>query len=200
MAQTLETSTVGQPTIEIVSLFPRQGEWTEEDYFNLPETNKIIELSEGRLIITPSPTEQHQKISGNLHFLIKNHIQIKKLGEVRYSPLDVRLYEGVIREPDIVFMSNEHKDRIAKTYWGVPDLVMEIISESTAKEDRVTKFFEYLKAGISEYWIVDSFRQSIEVFALENGTYVTFGKWGSGEIAKSKLLDGFEVIVDEITG
>ena len=106
--------------------------------------------------------------------------------------------QGVVREPDIVFMSNEHKDRIAKTYWGVPDLVMEIISESTAKEDRVTKFFEYLKAGISEYWIVDSFRQSIEVFTLENGTYVTFGKWGIGEIAKSKLLDGFEVSVDEI--
>ena len=198
MARTLETSTVGQPTIEIVSLFPRQGKWTEEDYFKLPETNRIIELSEGRLIITPSPTEQHQRISLNLSLLIATYVKLYKLGEIRYSPLDVRLYEGLIREPDIVFMSNEHKDRIAETYWGVPDLVMEIISENTVKEDRLTKFFEYLKAGISEYWIVDPFRQSIEVFALENGTYVTFGKWGVGETAKSKLLDGFDVSVDEI--
>ena len=198
MARTLETSTVGQPTIEIVSLFPMQGKWTEEDYFNLPETNRIIELSEGRLIITPSPTEQHQRISLNLSLLIATYVKLYKLGEIRYSPLDVRLYEGLIREPDIVFMSNEHKDRIAETYWGVPDLVMEIISENTVKEDRLTKFFEYLKAGISEYWIVDPFRQSIEVFALENGTYVTFGKWGVGETAKSKLLDGFDVSVDEI--
>jgi len=198
MARTLETSTVGQPTIEIVSLFPNQGKWTEEDYFKLPETNRIIELSEGRLIITPSPTEQHQRISLNLSLLIATYVKLYKLGEIRYSPLDVRLYEGLIREPDIVFMSNEHKDRIAETYWGVPDLVMEIISENTVKEDRLTKFFEYLKAGISEYWIVDPFRQSIEVFALENGTYVTFGKWGVGETAKSKLLDGFDVSVDEI--
>jgi len=78
-------------TTEIVSLFPRQGEWTEEDYFNLPETNRIIELSEGRLIITPSPTTEHQKILGNLYFVIKGHIMAKKLGEVVTSPVDVRL-------------------------------------------------------------------------------------------------------------
>lgn len=200
MTQTIEieVSQNGQPTKEIVSLFPKQGEWTEDDYFRLPETNRIIELSEGRLIITPSPTEKHQRISGKIYFLIYSHVSRKNLGEVRYSPLDVRLYRGVIREPDIVFMSNEHRDRITEKYWGVPDLIVEILSESTEKEDRVTKFFEYLKAGVSEYWIVDPFRQTIEVFVLENETYVTFGKWGIGETAKSKLLDGLEVNVKEV--
>lgn len=200
MTQTIEIeiSQNGQPTKEILSLFPEQGKWTEEDYFRLPETNKIIELSEGRLIITPAPTEQHQKISLNLSVAMSTYVKLHKLGEVRYSPLDVRLYYGVIRQPDIVFMSNQHKDRITEKYWGVPDLVMEIVSEATEKEDRVIKFFEYLKAGVLEYWIVDPFRQTIEVFTLENGTYITFGKWGIGEIAKSKLLDGFEVKVDEV--
>ncbi|HGE71931.1 TPA: Uma2 family endonuclease [Candidatus Poribacteria bacterium] len=200
MTQTIEIeiSQNGQPTKEIVSLFPKQGEWTEDDYFRLPETNRIIELSEGRLIITPSPTEKHQRISLNLLLQIANYVKTHKLGEVRHSPLDVRLYRGVIREPDIVFMSNEHRDRITEKYWGVPDLIVEILSESTEKEDRVTKFFEYLKAGVSEYWIVDPFRQTIEVFVLENETYVTFGKWGIGETAKSKLLDGLEVNVKEV--
>lgn len=200
MAQTLEELKAEGKTLEILDLFPRQGKWTEEDYFRLPETNRIVELSRGRLIITPSPTTEHQRISSSLHFLIGSYIRAKKLGEVCYSPLDVRLWQGTIRQPDIVFMSNEHKDRITKRYWGVPDLAMEILSESTEKEDRIDKFYEYEKAGISEYWIVDPYRQVIEVFILEKGAYVLFGKWGTGEVAYSKTLAGFQASVDDIFG
>ena len=200
MARTLETSAVGQPTIEIVSLFPKQGKWTEEDYFKLPETNRIIELSEGRLIITPAPTTKHQRISSKLYLLIGNFVSSKNLGEACYSPLDVRLLEGTIRQPDIVFMSNEHLDRITERYWGVPDLAIEILSESTAKEDRINKFFEYLQAGILEYWIVDPEAKTIDVYTLIKGAYVPYGRWKIGENAKSKLLVGFEVSIDEIMG
>jgi Uma2 family endonuclease len=178
---------------------------TEEDYFKLPETNRIIELSEGRLIITPSPTTEHQKILGNLYFVIKGYIMAKKLGEVVMSPMDVRLWKGNIRQPDIVYMSIEHIDRITKQYFGIPDLVVEMLSESTAKNDKEDKFYEYEKAGIPEYWIVDPETKTIEVFTLENGTYTPCplvrgfgGISGIGETAKSKLLDGFEVSVDEI--
>jgi len=198
MTQPIEKSTVGQPTIEIVSLFPKQGEWTETDYFRLPETNRIIELSEGRLIITPSPTDQHQKISFKLSLLIGNHVLSNNLGEVRHAPMDVRLWEGKIRQPDVAFMSNEHLGRITEKMWGVPDFVIEILSEGTAKIDRGKKYREYQKAGVSEYWIVDPLTQSIEVYTLKNKSYKLFGKWCSGEIAKSKLLDGFEVKVDEV--
>jgi len=97
-------------------------------------------------------------------------------------------------------MSIEHIDRITKQYFGIPDLVVEMLSESTTKNDKEDKFYEYEKAGIPEYWIVDPETKTIEVYTLEKGVYVTFGKWGIGETAKSKLLDGFEVIVDEIMG
>jgi len=198
MAQTVEISAIGQPTKEILRFFPKQGEWTEADYFRLPEINQIVELSEGRLIITPSPTEQHQRISAKMFSLIWNYALSNNVGDVRYSPLDVKLYEGVVREPDIIFMSNEHRDRIADTYWGVPDLVVEILSEGTARIDREEKYLEYQQAGVLEYWIVDPFNQSIEVYSLKNGVYELFGKWGAGEIAKSKLLDGFEVNIDDV--
>jgi Uma2 family endonuclease len=187
-------------TFELLKLFPRQGEWTEDDYFNLPETNRIIELSEGRLIITPAPTTQHQEISSKLHLLIGNFVSLNNLGKVCYSPLDVKLWEGIIRQPDIVFMSNEHLDRITERYWGVPDLAIEILSESTAKEDRINKFFEYLQAGILEYWIVDPEAKTIDVYTLIKGAYVPYGRWEIGENAKSKLLVGFEVSIDEIMG
>jgi Uma2 family endonuclease len=197
MAQAVEISQIGQPTMEILSLFPKQGEWTEYDYFRLPETNRIIELSEGRLIISPSPTPKHQDISARLFFLFANYVFSRNLGKVVTAPMDTRLYEGVVRQPDIEFMSNEHLDRITNI-WGVPDLVVEILSEGTAKEDKEDKFKEYQRAGVPEYWIVDPFNQSIEVYTLQKRTYKLFGKWGLGEIAKSKLLDGLEVSVDEV--
>jgi Uma2 family endonuclease len=201
MAQSIEEINQQENlTFELLKLFPRQGEWTESDYFNLPETNKIIELSEGRLIITPAPTSKHQKILSKLFLLIGDHVLSSDLGEIVVSPIDVRLLEGIIRQPDIVFMSNEHKDRITEKYWGVPDLAIEVLSESTAKEDRANKFFEYSRAGILEYWIVDPEAKTIDVYTLINGAYVPFGRWGIGEIAKSKLLDAFEVRIDEVMG
>jgi len=184
--------------LEIAGLFPRQGEWTEEDYFRLPETNKIIELSEGRLIISPSPTPRHQKISSKLHLLMGSFVLSNNLGEVCYSPLDVRLWKGNIRHPDIAFMSNKHRKRITNKFWGIPDLALEIISKGNEKQDRVEKFEEYEKAGIPEYWIVDPFQQTIEVFILESGSYILLGKFGTGEMAYSKLLDGFQVSVNSV--
>jgi len=200
VAQTLEELKAEGLTLEVLELFPRQGKWTERYYFSLPETNRIVELSKGRLIITPAPTTEHQRISSNLYFLVRRYIQAKKLGEACYSPLDVRLWPDTIRQPDIVFMSNEHKDRITERYWGVPDLVMEILSESTEKGDRTDKFSEYEKAGILEYWIVDPFGRLIEVYVLDQNSYKMLGKWGTGEVAYSKVLAGFQAAVDDVFG
>ena len=198
MAQTIEEIRPQESLIELLKIFPRQGEWTEADYFKLPETNKIIELSEGRLIISPSPTTQHQQIVNKLNFLLYSHVLNNSLGEVVTSPMDVRLWKGNIRQPDIVFVSNKHRKRITRRYFGVPDLVMEILSKSTAKEDKENKYQEYERAGVLEYWIVDPFRKAIEVYTLDDGIYKKFGKWGIDETVKSKLLDGFEVRIDEV--
>lgn len=201
MARTLEeTKQDNKLTTEVLKLFPRQGEWTEADYFRLPETNKIIELSKGRLIMTPSPTTRHQRIILKLSRLLIDHTSLLNLGEVIVAPMDVRLWEGTVRQPDIVFMNNEHLDRITEEMWGVPDLVMEILSEGTTKVDKGDKYLEYQKAGILEYWIVDPFKQVIDIYTLEDGTYILSGKYGIGEIAKSKLLIGFDVLISKVLG
>jgi len=199
MSQTIEKELLVEDIVwEIARLFPRQGKWSEKDYFNLPETNRIIELSRGRLIISPSPTLIHQRISGKLYVLIFNYVRQNNLGEVVAAPMDVRLWEDNIREPDIIFISNEHSDRLNNKCLGVPDLVIEIISESNKKQDLDEKFSDYEIAGVQEYWIVNPLQKIIEVFTLENGTYVLFGKWGVGDIAHSKLLHGFQVEVDSV--
>lgn len=198
MLQSVEEIQAEGKILEILDLFPRQGEWTEEDYYKLPETNRIIELSQGRLIITPAPTTQHQIVIGKLFLLIGNYVLSNNLGTTAMSPIDVRLYPGTIRQPDIVFISNEHKNRVHKQYLDPPDLVIEILSESTEQEDRTIKFYEYAKAGIPEYWIVDAEKHTIEVYISENREYKLLGKWDVGEIARSKVLTGFEVSVDSV--
>jgi Uma2 family endonuclease len=186
--------------VEVAQLWPLQGEWREEDYFSLPDTNRIIELSEGELIMTPLPTESHQRTSIRLLFSLYTFVHERELGVVRYAPLPVRLWPGKIREPDILFVSNEHLDRIGERVYGPPDLVVEITSPGTMHVDRVEKFSEYAKAGVEEYWIVDPDAETIEVFVLRRGAYVMLGKWGRGEVARSEVLKGFEVKVNEVMG
>ncbi|MDW8367883.1 MAG: Uma2 family endonuclease, partial [Abditibacteriales bacterium] len=90
--------------------------------------------------------------------------------------------------------------------WGVPDLVVEVISprtehsSGTEKTDRKDKFKEYEQAGVGEYWLVDPQQRAIEVYVLRGGKYALLGKWGMGEVARSEMLPNFEVPVADIVG
>lgn len=185
-------------TLAVVELYPPQGEWSEEDYFNLPDTNRYIELSEGRLIMPPHPTYRHQRALLELYARLRAFIEEDDLGQVLVAPLPVRLWPGKIREPDIFFIANEHSDRIGEQACGLPDLVVEVTSPSTRRVDRVEKFAEYAKAGVSEYWLVNPEEGAIEVYILKEGAYMPLGKYGLGEVARSQLLSGFQVVVDEV--
>jgi Uma2 family endonuclease len=183
---------------EIAQLFPPRGRWTDADYFGLPDTNRFLELSKGELIMPPHPTETHQRVLDALYAVMRAFVRGHDLGILRFAPLPVLLWPGTIREPDILFISHAHADRISEQSIGPPDLVVEVISPSTRRTDRVEKFVEYARAGISEYWIVDPDAQTIEVFVLQDGAYTLLIKAGPGEKARSQLLNGFEVSTDEV--
>jgi Uma2 family endonuclease len=112
--------------------------------------------------------------------------------------LPVRLWPGTIREPDILFVAREHSDCIDERVYGPPDLVVEVLSPSTRRTDRHEKFYEYAQAGVGEYWMVDPDARTIEVFVLREGAYELLGKWSEGEEARSEVLVGFRVAVDEV--
>lgn len=189
---------------EIVDLFPRQGEWTEEDYLALPETNRIVELSKGRVVIPDLPTTSHQRAVVKLLRLMSDYVEAQDLGEVCFVPLKVRLWPGQFREPDILFMQRNHADRIGEEYWGVPDLVVEVISPRTPKSsgteyvDRMEKFIEYAQAEVQEYWLVHPTTPTIEVYVLRDSVYHLLDRWEAGEVARSQVLEGFEVPVDAV--
>ncbi|MCS7197421.1 MAG: Uma2 family endonuclease [Candidatus Bipolaricaulota bacterium] len=180
----------------IAELFPPQGQWTERDYFALPDTNRYMELSEGRLILPPHPTRSHQVAVEELYLRLRAFVRERDLGEVHIAPLPVRLWPGKIREPDIFFITKEHADRIGEQACGVPDLIVEVLSPATRETDRGEKFFEYAKAGVREYWLVDPEKRSIEVYTLRGQVYEPLTL--SGERACSRLLEGFCVRPEEI--
>jgi len=200
MAKTTEAKAATTPrwAVEIAQLWPPKGEWTEADYFALPDTNRFVELSEGELVMPPHPTHTHQLIVLELATAMRAFVQQKDLGIVQIAPLPVRLWPGKIREPDILFVAGEHADRIGEQVYGPPDLVVEVLSPATQRTDRQEKTTEYARAGVREYWMVDPKAGTIEVLVLREGHYRLLGKWGEGGTARSEVLEGFEVAVKEI--
>jgi Uma2 family endonuclease len=180
-------------------LFPAQGEWSEEDYFNLPDSNMIIELSDGVITMAPTPTPTHQRVVRILGFSLHQYITTKKLGEIFLAPISVRLWEGTIREPDILWLRPEHSDYVNETHIeGAPDWVAEVISPSSKKTDTETKMFEYAHAGIPEYWLLDPKRETIQVYVLAEGAYTLHSTYKRGDVAKAQTIPGFEIAVSEV--
>ncbi|MFQ6061882.1 MAG: Uma2 family endonuclease [Methanosarcinales archaeon] len=182
----------------VAELYPPQGQWAESDYFALPDTNRYVELSEGRLIMPPHPTRSHQIAVEELYIRLRAFVWEHDLGEVHIAPLPVRLWPGKIREPDIFFIAKAHADRIGEQACGVPDLVMEVISPGTWDTDRGEKFFEYAQAGVREYWLVDPNKQRIEVYVLQGRVYELLERFKQGDVACSEVLSSFKVRVEDV--
>lgn len=189
----------GKPA-PVADLYPPQGQWTEADYFALPDTNRHVELSEGNLIMPPHPTRSHQMAVEEMYARLRAFVRERGLGEVHVAPLPVRLWPGKIREPDIFFVAEEHADRLGEQVCGVPDLVVEVTSPGTREVDRGDKFSEYARAGVKEYWLVDPMARTVEVFLLRGRVYELLGKYVAGTRVRSEVLSGFEAAVEEIAG
>jgi len=177
--------------------------FTYEDYKSLPESEtKRYELLGGDLVLVPSPTEYHQRISRNLEFMLWRFVKEQDLGWVYDAPLDVVLGQGDTREvvqPDIFFISKEREKIIAEEeIRGAPDLVVEIISPGTAERDRGYKKTLYARHGVKEYWIVDPKGKTVEVYTLGEKGFELVRAYEAGEALKSPLLEGLEVDLNEV--
>lgn len=180
--------------------FPRQGEWTYEDWLKFPNDGWKYEIIDGVLHMTPPPAINHQRSSASLFARMRLHAESHDLGEVLAAPCGVRLpNQPVPVEPDILFVKKERLSIIGAQYVaGAPDLIVEILSPSNAHYDRKTKFELYQKAGVLEYWLVDYEAKTVEIFTLVEGAYELAGKYSSNQTAASSQLAGFKIIVDSL--
>jgi len=124
-----------------------------------------IELIEGELFVTPSPSPLHQDISGNLYTLFRRVVFESGRGRVYFAPLDVRLAVNTIVQPDLIVVLSDRSVLTEARVEGAPSLAVEIISGSTGDYDRLTKRNLYAQYGVPEYWIVDPDARTVTIFS-----------------------------------
>lgn len=146
--------------------------YTYAEYLTWPSDERW-EIIDGVPYMLSSPTWQHQSISGQLFRQISNYL-VAKPCQVFAAPFDLRLPEGdeededveTVVQPDITVVCD--KTRLKGTgYYGVPTLIIEIVSPASGKMDRLFKFNRYEAAGVKEYWIVEPDSKLVSVFTLQ---------------------------------
>ncbi len=194
----LELKLIRQADGVEIDLLPLQGLWTVEQYFTLTnQTNNLIEYSEGVIELLPMPTSRHQVILLFLYELFKTVLHAEG-GKVLVAPVRLQVGNRRFREPDMLMLRDVTDPRYQDAFWLGADLVVEVVSPDRPERDTEEKPRDYAEAGIPEYWIINPLNDTVTVLVLEGETYGTFGVFGRGEYARSKLLDGFSVSVDAV--
>lgn len=174
----------------------KKESYTFADCLTWPE-NERIELIDGEAVMMSLPSTVHQKISGELFRQLANFLEGKKC-EVFSAPFGVRLFEkdgdspenvDTMVEPDISVICDRDKlDRHGCK--GAPDLIVEILSPSTQRHDRLIKLELYQRAGVREYWLVSPEEQTVQVLLLTNGLLLPHELYKKGDVAKVNVLEG----------
>jgi Uma2 family endonuclease len=168
--------------------------WTYEEWLRLPDDGKRYEIVEGELFVTPAPDEEHQEAVGTFYFLLRSYLEAKPIGKCYVAPFDVKLAEDTVVEPDILFVSKERLDIVTRRgLTAAPDLVVEVLSDTTRRRDLGPKREAYARHGVREYWIVDPDDRCISVYVLDHGNLVKQIEATSGEVASPLVLPGCSV-------
>jgi len=176
-----------------------------EDYLAWEE-GEHIEILNGEVVMMAPPSAKHQEISGELFRQIANFLEGKKC-RVYAAPFAVRLFEGeddapedvqTVVEPDLSIICDRSKldDKGCK---GAPDMVLEVLSPSTRRHDRLVKLNLYQQAGVPEYWIVDPENRSVQVFLRSaDGYLLPYEDYGRKDIAKVHALEGCFIELEKV--
>ena len=177
------------------------------DYYEIVEDNKFM---------LASPNRKHAYIMGNIYVRIYLYLEMKDdIARVFTDHMDVHLPDGNLVMPDVFVICDKESFRHGSTVYGVPDFVVEILSYSTKRKDRTLKKDIYEKNGVKEYWIVNPWEKSVEVYILRNGKFELdeeynfcpeeeFNKLSDEDKAaiktdiKLSIFDDFTISVDKI--
>ena len=157
-----------------------------------PEDGRRYELYDGEVYVVPSPILLHQIVSARLHLALEEYTRSHG-GLVVYAPLDVVLTEYDVVQPDMLLFTRARRhllraDQVARI---PPDLAIEILSPSTAPNDRGRKKRLLAKHGVREYWLVDPKAPSIEIYRLTKGQFALAHSATGNEAVRSTLLKKF---------
>lgn len=178
----------------------KQKEYTFGDYLSWSDEERWEIIDGTPYMMTPAPSSEHQSIVMELGRQIANYLQGKTC-KVFPAPFDVRLPRGEehdeeidnVVQPDLVVVCDREKidKRGCK---GAPDLIIEIISQATAKKDLNDKFNLYERSGVKEYWVVFPSDKALDVYQLdENSKYQKAATYYKESLVKSSLFEDLEL-------
>jgi Uma2 family endonuclease len=182
---------------ELRLLLAREKQQRQAFYAHIQEDDKA-EFINGEVIYQSPVKLQHNVAS--MHVLILLHTFVSKhgLGFVGHEKIMVSLSRNDY-EPDVCYFRQEKAQKFTprQMQFPAPDLVVEVLSDSTTKIDRGVKFTDYAAHGVEEYWLVDPEEESVEQYRLEDATYVLVMKGRTGQI-ESFVLPGLVIAVQAI--
>ncbi len=148
--------------------------FTYEDYLALPEeAGHRFEVLNGTLVRKPSPSVTHQRVSRRLQRLLEDYfLQADPDGEIFDAPLDVTMGQRTVVQPDLFLVSGKQQRIIKENRIdGAPELIVEVLSPSHPRKDRLEKMQVYQKNGVEHYWLVDPHERTMECLALAGDVY-----------------------------
>jgi len=166
--------------------------WTYEEYYQLDD-GKRYEIIDGDLLRAPAPDTWHQDFARKLFRLLDRFVTANGLGEVFFAPIDEVLSAEDTVQPDLVFVARAKAGIIQRrAIFGVPDLLVELVSPSSVRRDRYEKKALYARFGVVEYWIGDPANQTLEILTLKGDTYELHACAEGPDKLTSPLLSGLE--------
>ncbi len=174
---------------------PTRLQMSYPEFLAWADENTHAEWVNGEVLVFMPPTFQHQSVLGFLQELLRLFVNFSDLGTVLFAPFEMKLaHSQSYREPDILFVAKENLERLTdERLVGPADLIVEIVSAGTVRNDREDKLKEYQAAGVPEYWIIDPrpAKQRADFYHLaESGLYELFAT-EDDERVESRLLPGF---------
>ncbi|MDR2505150.1 MAG: Uma2 family endonuclease [Oscillospiraceae bacterium] len=162
---------------------------TIEEWEQLPEHPKC-ELVDGELVMLAQPALKHQRILLSLGGKFSSYLEGKTCEAYGEPAVRLDKHKDTVFAPDIVVLCDPEK--IEGDYIiGAPDLVIEILSPSTAKYDRLLKLNAYKAAGVREYWIVDPLQKTVEVLLWSETS--DYSVYDSSDKIKVGIFDDLEI-------
>lgn len=163
-----------------------------EDFLLHADEDFHAEWVDGEVISMSPASKQHQRLAGFLTALLTHFTEAHSLGEVYPAPFQMKTGPDLPgREPDVLFVSREHADKLQETHLkGPADLVVEIVSPKSRGRDRGDKYYEYEQGGVREYWLIDPIRRHAEFYRLgDDGLFQPMAIDDEG-VFQSSVLDG----------
>ncbi len=148
--------------------------FTYQDYLKLPEEPGYrFEVLEGMLVRDPSPNVMHQRVSRRLQRILDDYVATSDPeGEIFDAPLDVTLQDTTVVQPDLLYVSGGQSEIVREARIdGAPTLMVEVLSPTSGRKDRIQKLQIYQQAGVQHYWLVDPEERTLQCFSLREGAY-----------------------------